>query len=400
MTTISISSLTATPSVTPKKKSKLNRLWSDIEKKRQRNQRYQTKLDKFFQAFKASTETSEQAVCLATEGWIYHLLSFIPRKTIKGAQRDALYNWIQEELTVLESNPFNPVNTSTLRDAFSQALVSNAAHQPVPDHIPAEALDAFRDELEMMIGDESDLSNEALMEMIREPQKLHSYFEQLFSKRMEADVADDDEETGWGAEDFFSGHDPNHELNPPCQPASKALYNDKQMTKLYRQLAKQLHPDKETDAGKKAEKNVLMQQLSQAKKDKDVVALLLLAQQYLPDHEMVMDDDLLERLEITLKEKLSQLSIEYSELQHGSDIKSIVWQKFGGSNRASRERDLEKYRTTLQREAQSLRQRCLEVKTVKQMQQHLRERVDSARFYQQLMSLDPSDFFAAEEDGF
>jgi mRNA interferase RelE/StbE len=57
--------------------------------------------------------------------------------------------------------------------------------------------------------------------------------------------------------------------------ASATLYSDKQITKLYRQLAKQLHPDKEIDEEKTSEKSALMPQLSQAKKDKDVVTLFM-----------------------------------------------------------------------------------------------------------------------------
>nr|WP_241904918.1 hypothetical protein [Vibrio cyclitrophicus] len=86
--------------------------------------RYQTKLDDFYHEFKASTEKQERAVCQATEKWIHRLISFIPRKTIKGPQREALYDWIQEELTILESNPFNPVDSIALRESFNQALLA------------------------------------------------------------------------------------------------------------------------------------------------------------------------------------------------------------------------------------------------------------------------------------
>ncbi|MGR5238989.1 hypothetical protein [Vibrio alfacsensis] len=52
-----------------------------------------------------------------------------------------------------------------------------------------------------------------------------------------------------------------------------------------------------------------MQQLSQAKKDKEAVVLLLMAQQYLPDHKMVMDKAMLERRKATLKEKISIFAV-------------------------------------------------------------------------------------------
>nr|WP_241906833.1 J domain-containing protein [Vibrio cyclitrophicus] len=104
----------------------------------------------------------------------------------------------------------------------------------------------------------------------------------------------------WENEDFFSQADDENHFEPSHHQASDALYSDKQITKLYRQLAKQLHPDKETDEKKKSEKSALMQQLLQAKKNKDVVALFILAQQQLPEHVMVMDEDKLERLTMTM----------------------------------------------------------------------------------------------------
>ena len=72
-----------------------------------------------------------------------------------------------------------------------------------------------------------------------------------------------------------------------------------------------------------------MQQVSQAKKDKDVVVLFMLAQQHLPDHEMVMDEDVLERLTMTLTKKIGQLNRGYQELQQGNDLKSLIWKRFG-----------------------------------------------------------------------
>ncbi|WP_235860121.1 hypothetical protein [Photobacterium aquimaris] len=118
MTTMTIS--TITNSHDPKNKKSLSHLWQEIEKKQQRNARYQAKLDDFYVYFKKRAEEDEQSVCFATETWITHLLSFIPRKTIKGAQRESLYVWIEEEISILESNPFNPVDSQPLRKAFME----------------------------------------------------------------------------------------------------------------------------------------------------------------------------------------------------------------------------------------------------------------------------------------
>nr|WP_016791561.1 J domain-containing protein [Vibrio cyclitrophicus] len=190
---------------------------------------------------------------------------------------------------------------------------------------------------------------------------------------------------------FFQVDDENH-FEPSHHQASDALYSDKQITKLYRQLAKQLHPDKETDEEKKSEKSALIQQLSQAKKDKDVVALFMLAQQHLPDHEMY--EGMLERLTMTLTKKIGQLNQEYQELQHGDDLKSLIWQRFGGGNKAARQKGLREYRDHLKKESQALLAQSQEIKTVKQIQQRLKQRIEASYFDNPLFNMDQSELFA------
>ena len=392
MTTAPLSFL-ATTSSSPKQKNKLNQLWEDVEKKQRRIDRYQTKLDDFYHEFKASTEKQERAVCRATEKWIHRLISFIPRKTIRGPQREALYDWIQEELTILESNPFNPVDSIALREAFNQALLAQPSNQTDADVMTEDQIEAFREEMFMMLGYELEISDDELMAMVKDPQKFHDYLQSVMAEqRQEEHAAEDDIE--WGSEDGFSQSDDENHFEPSYHQASDTLYSDKQITKLYRQLAKQLHPDKETNEEKKSEKSALMQQLSQAKKDKDVVALFMLAQQHLPDHEMVMDEDMLERLKMTLTEKIEQLNLDYQDLKHGGDIKNIIWQRFGGGNKASRQKGLREYREHLKKESQELLAQSQEIKTVKQMQERLKKRVGASYFDNPFFKMDPSELFA------
>ncbi len=399
MNTVTVSSLTTHPA-SEKRKSKLNQLWEEVEKKQRRNERYQAKLDSFHLEFKMNVEQQEQEVCLATEKWIHHLISFTQRKTIKGAQRNALYDWILEELSILEANPFNPVNTDELRHAFNEALMSDVTNQPATDSVTDEELNELREEISMMLSTDIDISNEQLLEMVEDPRKFHDYIQELMTEKIEQNQSKEGDDIDWGADSFFSKDNEPVNSRSPYNENSQALYSDKQMTKLYRQLAKQLHPDKETDENKKIEKSALMQQLSQAKKDKDVVTLLLMAQQYLPDHEIIMDRDMIERLQATLEEKIRHLNMEYEELQHGHDLKSIIWQKFGGGNKARREKGLRQYCTTLEKETIELHEKCQNVKTVKQLQIHLKERVKASRFENQLLNMDPSELFFFDEDLF
>ena len=104
-----------------------------------------------------NVEQQGQEVCLATEKWIHHLTSFTQRKTIKGAQRDALYDWIIEELSILEANPFNQVNTDELRQCFFEALMSDMTNQSAKESVTDEELNDIREEVSIMLGDDIDI---------------------------------------------------------------------------------------------------------------------------------------------------------------------------------------------------------------------------------------------------
>jgi hypothetical protein len=355
---------------------KLDKLWQDVEKKQTRNQRYRAKLDDFYEEFKPLIESKEHVVCAATEQWVRHLLTFIPRKTIKGGQRNTLYDWIEEELSILEANPFNPVGTTNLRELFSAALIDFQSTVP-KQAISADDLDNLREELFDLFGEGLPVSDEELTNMIHNPVEFDAYIQEMLRQRNNAEEQDELEgefewdEPNWdklGAEFAF-------EEGAPKPTMSLALFENKAMIKLYRQLANQFHPDKERDPSKKALKQVLMQQLSQAKKDKDALALLMMAQEHLPEYKLKVDGAMIKRVEAALHAKIASLNEEHQFLQHGNDLKSELWRRFGGGGKGPRARTLEKYGATLMIEAEALLAMISNVTTVQAMRKELTERV-------------------------
>jgi len=336
--------------------------------------------------FKQSVEHLEQEVCRANEQWIRHLLSFVPRKSIKGRQQEVLLDWIQEELTILESNPFNPVNTDDLRDAFNEALVTSIKQDPSSSEVSGEQLDHYRIELSLMLGEEIDLSDEELSELIRDPHKAVAYFESVLKHRMDSDYVGDDEYFHGQESPFFNKESDQHNhsyqqhTHNTNNDVATALFSDKQMNRLYRQLAKKLHPDRELDPDKKAEKMDLMQQLSHAKDVKDPLTILLFAQQFLPEYQLELNDNLTVQLETILRDKVKQLNADYHELKRGDGLSVIIWQRFGGGTKAAREKGLREYRQALEQDVEILRAKCRDIKTVKGLREHLTARLKSLNF--------------------
>ena len=377
----------------------LDKLWAEVNKKQQRNDRYQAKLDAFMVYFKQSVEQLEQEVCRANEQWILQLVSFVPRKSIKGRQHGALLDWIQEELTILESNPFNPVNTDDLRDAFNEAIVTSIKQDPNSSEVSEEQLEHYRIELSLMLGEKIELSDEELSELIRDPHKAMAYFESVLRHKMDSDYVGDDEYFHGQESPFFHDESDQHDhsyqqhTHNTNNDVATALFNDKQMNRLYRQLAKKLHPDRELNSDKKAEKMDLMQQLSHARDVKDPLAIFLLAQQFLPEYQLELNDNLTVQLETILRDKVKQLNADYHELRRGDGLGVIIWQRFGGGTKAAREKGLREYRQALEQDVEILMAKCREIKTVKGLQKHLKARLKPLNFTRIPMSELPFDDF-------
>ncbi|MBU2712809.1 J domain-containing protein [Zooshikella harenae] len=387
MTTLTITDIatkSASKTATSKEWKKLQNLWSEIEKKQARNLRYEKKLADFFDEFKEHVQTLEQGLCVAMEKYIRHLLTFVSRKTIKGSQREMLYAWIEEELSTLEANPFRQFSTDPLREDFHQTVL-NFTHKPLQQlTFDAEEFSYLREELADFIGKKAfQISDEELTDLLKEPSALKNFIETYMQEDPHAFDDEAHEDIDWDT--FDNEHFNNRFSEQRHQPTSEkglAFFKDKEITKLYRQLANRFHPDKELNPEKKEQKKILMQQLSQAKKEKDTVAMIILAQTHLPDFEFKLDKQTFTGLQAALQDKITQLNQAYYQLQQGSDIQSQAWQKFGGGNKYLREKNITEYASYLGDQAEQLEQEIAELKTVKAMQVALRNRLNQESLYE------------------
>ncbi|MCL1083559.1 J domain-containing protein [Shewanella psychromarinicola] len=221
------------------------------------------------------------------------------------------------------------------------------------------------------------LSDDELTDMIHNPEDFQAYIEEMLSQRHKAEAQDEGEDEGEWDEPAWGnmGDDFSFEKRGSDQTMSSALFENKAMTKLYRQLANQLHPDKEQDLEQKALKKDLMQLLSQAKKDKDALALLMMAQEHLPEYKLIADEDMIKRVEAALYSKIVSLNQEHQFMQHGNDIKSEIWRRFGGGGKASRAKTLQQYGDLLIIEAEALYAKINNVTTVQALREQLSQRM-------------------------
>ena len=364
--------------------SKFSKKWSQIEKKQKRNKALQKKIAMFYSSFQAEILPEEEKMCELLAQETRHLMTFMPRKSFTQWQREELHAWIESNLDTLTGHPFCPDGLSTsLREEYSQALLDKAQafaedHQFDPDEIAD-----MRDLVEDLLGDSEQFSEQQLSDFLRDPVSFHRHVEAfLEAAREEAEQFDEDQlddeffkrlEEEFANSDHFQQHSHSYAKQ---QKKLKDLFNASQLKKCYKMLASRLHPDKELDPALKEQKSELMAQLAQAKKEKDAFTIISMFQQYVPDNDLNLDDDLNAELLTLLAEKLTQLDREYSALQHADSIESMVWQKLGGRTKKVMQAKKREHLDTLLASQASLLHTISTAKTMKPLNKILSDRYD------------------------
>lgn len=367
-------------SLNKKSQNPINKLWQSIEKKKARNEKLKLKIEQFSEQFKAHMQPHEQLICDTTEAFILHLLSFINKKSIKGYQRDTLYDWILDELQTLEANPFRTNDIASLRDQFQQGMLqfekeTNGfeGHDDID-----EQLAAMRSMLEDFIGQPLDVSDEELTKLIENPSNIEPFLAELLARLENEQFESDDfnEDIDWEGPNQHSrsSNDGAFFQDIDNTPPTAELFKQSEIAALYRQLAKKLHPDKESDDTQKEQKKELMQQLSKMKKDQDIFGLLQMAQQWLPDTDLNLDKRSIKLLENNLKQQLVKLDYEYAEIKSDNSFEGHIWHRFGGRNKREQEKNLHMYADNLRIQTHHLQLMIKNTRTVKSMQQQLKER--------------------------
>lgn len=138
-------------------------------------------------------------------------------------------------------------------------------------------------------------------------------------------------------QDFAQDDDQHQYAKNTRQKSLDKLSKAEQLNKIYKRLASLVHPDKEQDPGKKAQKHVLMQTLSEARKNNDAFTLLQLYQTHINEGEFAIDSDTLSSIQALLREKLHSLDDELHQAKSNNELSSLVWRKFSGRSKKQTE---------------------------------------------------------------
>ena len=362
-----------------KPSSTLSSLWIKIEKHQKRNANFTKKRSKLFEQFKQQAQPAEQKLADAITAQVEHLIRFLSKKSLTDKQRNELLGWVSDDIDYLATHLFSEgIDVADLREQINTelTLLTESLDQAVDEESIAELANM----LDEMFGGEMQFNREELIEIIKNPALIQEHVQRFHEKMNEEEIEKDDDseefEQGF-EEDFdyqynrsFSKRNSKEELG-----ILEKLFKGSQLNKMYKRLAAKLHPDKESDATKKAIKHDLMQQLASARENKDVFTLLTLYHEHIDDDSFNFDAETLAAIEALLSKKVSELNAELKELKSADTPEAIVWEHFHGRSNKITTENIAIHAERLADEVMSINQFIVSTSTLKALKTELNTRI-------------------------
>ena len=362
-----------------KPSSTLSSLWIKIEKHQKRNANFTKKRSKLFEQFKQQAQPAEQKLADAITAQVEHLIRFLSKKSLTDKQRNELLGWVSDDIDYLATHLFSEgIDVADLREQINTelTLLTESLDQAVDEESIAELANM----LDEMFGGEMQFNREELIEIIKNPALIQEHVQRFHEKMNEEEIEKDDDseefEQGF-EEDFdyqynrsFSKRNSKEELG-----ILEKLFKGSQLNKMYKRLAAKLHPDKESDATKKAIKHDLMQQLATARENKDVFTLLTLYHEHIDDDSFNFDAETLAAIEALLSKKVSELNAELKELKSADTPEAIVWEHFHGRSNKITTENIATHTERLEDEIMSINQFIVSTSTLKALKTELNTRI-------------------------
>lgn len=153
-----------------------------------------------------------------------------------------------------------------------------------------------------------------------------------------------------------------------------SLENKLSIDRLFRQLAKVLHPDREQDEQRRAEKHLLMSECLEARQNKNIDKLLELYCEHVGELPEGITDDSHEELIAALELQLKQLQIELRQQRFGDALTTQIVERYADSDNSRTQDRISQHAKELDHVIQQNDKTIARLKTAKGFELALEER--------------------------
>lgn len=331
-----------------------NKAWQRVAKQQKKNDRLREQIKSFAEQITESVEQQEKAYITTLYQSCEHLLVFYGRKSLAAWQREVLMQWILDYVETISSNPF--ANNIELVSFYrTMETIMKEMHPEAFDPCQDDALHSEQNFFdEMTDGADSE-----------------SMFEELFS------------EFEHGSDEFFRQQESFEQQRKKDQRALNKLMKSASINKLFRRVARILHPDLEQDEQARIEKNRLMSELIEARDNNDISTLFAFYAKYIGQSPLEeLGSDLADATQL-LNRQYAQLRSQYSDILHEDPKAGLLYQRFYKKSMKASLQEINAHLTDLEQDINNLKLFCKEVTSLNKLRPYLqmrREQINAERW--------------------
>ncbi len=350
-----------------KTESRFQQLWAEASSLAKENLELEAELDALVRRVDTEIVQVERQLGEAIQQVVHRQLDFAQRKSLLKWQRAELDQWIDENLQELSA-------MGLIDDALHNKLAALQAAKMGVDIDPDSDLSAA-EQLEKHLEEDAATYRKQFED---EDIDLDDTLDDMYGDEDESYLDEDDLEDDNLAELLRRLNaefgDQNQFERRAEQPAKKPI-DDAVFKRLFRQTAAALHPDKESDEGRRQEKHELMSQLLKARKEYDLITILRLHEEHATAESGLKAEDE-QALEQILVEYLNQQQRRTDEIIWQSPMHHMAFTEFYHKKSATVTRRIKTHLAKVEKKRQGLLAFMTDVKTLKTLKQVLAERYE------------------------
>lgn len=300
-----------------------DKAWKQVLRQKDKNSKLEQKVKSFAEQLIPRLEPVEKQVALNQCVLTNNLLILYTRKSLSQWQRDELRDWILENLDILIANPFTPQQEFAAIQKHAK-IVFEVVH---PEISWDEMGEAFEEESEMSEEGPEDFMDDLFGHDDLEVEDEDPVFEESLFEKLEAERQKMEEKE----------RQDNQSLDQLLKKSS--------LNKIFRQLARALHPDRASSEKERLERHHLMSELTKARDQKDIPQLFALYQKHLGSSplELLGDKADLETVTQLLKKQLQRLKQDQEAIIHTDPRAGALYEHFHKRTTKATERAIQEH---------------------------------------------------------
>jgi ribosomal protein S20 len=326
---------------------RFNKAWKRVANQQKKNDHLREQIKTFAEQVSEAVEHQEKAYITTLYQSCEHLLVFYGRKSLAAWQREVLTEWILDYIDTITHNPFaSGVDLSPLYQTMD-AIV---------EKMHPETFDPFQDDAMH--------SEQHFFDEMADDADNASIFEDLFSDFQQDPRFDE----------FFRQQESFEQQMKEDEQALNKLMKGGSINKLFRRVARVLHPDREQNEEARLEKNRLMSELIAARDSNDITTLFAFYAEYVGQSPLEeLGGDLADATEL-LNRQYAQLRSQHADILDEDPKAGILYQRFHKKTMKASQHRINAHLTDIEQDINNLTLFCKEVTSLNKLKPYLQRR--------------------------